>query len=265
MVPHAAMHEERVRRQATEKELADERKARQTLEERTNLLLQRIQPAAQPAQQTPAQPEIPDVATDPVGHIVGRMNQQQAVLEQLAQALVTAGQQNQAAQVQASVQQRAAALESDFRAANPEYDAAANYLTDMRNKELVELGWTDPVERRMQIAREALEVADRALKESRNPAEVIMGLAKIRGFAPVAAAEGAANGVAAPAAAAPNAGQRIANAAAGQRQAGTSLSNARGAAPAPITAERLISMNDSEFAEFVANASPAQMRAAMGE
>src|SRR6185312_13780480 len=42
MVPHAARHEERERRKAVEGQIAEERKARQTLEERTNLLLQRL-------------------------------------------------------------------------------------------------------------------------------------------------------------------------------------------------------------------------------
>lgn len=260
MVPHAALHEERLRRQATEKDLADARKERQTLEERTNLLLQRMQPAAQPTQQQ-ATAEIPDVATDPVGHIVAKMNQQQGVIEQLVQAYVGAAQQQQMAQAGATIQQRAQALEAEFRAATPEYDAGAAFLADARNRELIAAGWSDPAERRTLISQEAFGLAQRAIQNNRNPAEVVLELAKIRGFAPAAAG---GDGAGAPAAA--NAGQRIANAAAGQRQAGTSLSNTRGGgAPAPMDAQRLVNMDAAEFTDFLDKASPAQLRAALGE
>lgn len=245
-VPHAALHEERERRKAVEAQAAQDRLR---AEERINMLLQRVVQA--PPQQTQAPtPQvaplvIPDMDKDPVGHIVGRiaqqnqaMEQQQQVLQNVVQVLAAAGQQNQQSQAVNQVQQRAMAMEREFAAATPDYVQAVAFLGEHRHRELQEAGWTDPAERQAMISQEAIGIASRAIQMGRNPAEVVYGLAKHRGFQPPAPATDTA---------AQNNGQRLESVARGQQQNGRSLSNARGSAPPPMTAARLLEMSDADF------------------
>jgi len=158
MVPLGALHEERERRKALEATVAEERRARQVLEERTNIILQRLGPQQQPAQdQTP---QIPDLNTDPVGHITGSIEQVRQQLANLQnQGQLTQQQQQQAAQIQ-MLQQHAMVREHAFRADNPDYDQAVTFLRKQRDNELEAQGWTDPVQRQALITQEALGMAE---------------------------------------------------------------------------------------------------------
>lgn len=252
MVPHAAMHEERTRRQDVERQLAEERlarqeerRARQTLEERTNLILERFAaPQQQPTQAGPMLPEIPAFDQDPAGHILGQVRQQGAILGELVQAVTGQNRQNEA---QAGVQQltvRAAAMEREFAAANPDYDKASAHLFDMRRQELMAAGWSDPAEIHTMMVNEATGLAARALQQGRNPAEVVYQLAKLRGYngAP-AGGEAPGNGAQLPAAAE---GQ-LRTIAAGQQQSRP----VRGSGPVPLTAARLAEMSPEEFSKMM--------------
>ena len=243
MVPHAALHEERERRKQIEKDLAAERHRMQVLEERTNLLLQRIgQPAtpAQPAQ--PAAPAIPPIEQDPLGNIVGTIGELRQTVQQQQTALQQAQQQQQQAAALQQLQNHAMALEQNFRRETPDYDAAVAHLRTQREGELALAGFADPGQRQMILQQEALGLVARALQSGRNPAEDIYALAKFRGYAPAAATPPAASD-AAPAA---SAADRLRQVSAGQQQS-RSLGQVRGAGPAPMTAQRLLEMDDSEF------------------
>ena len=119
----------------------------QLLEERTNLLLQQHfnRPQEQPAQ--PQAPAIPDMATDPVGHIVARLDQTQQRVDQYSQGSQQQQQawtqQQQQAQVLQNFVMRATALENEFKAEAPHYDAAYKYLEQQRAKELTRIGVRD--------------------------------------------------------------------------------------------------------------------------
>ncbi len=260
MVPHAAMHEERVRRQQLEKTLETERQARATLEQRTNQLLERMQQAQQPVpqQQQPQPQALPDPAADPVGHIMARLqrseearNQQDQVLGAVVQALTQQNQQGQQAQQAQTVQQRALAMEREFAAATPDYTEAVSYLNDLRHRQLVAAGWDDPAERQAIIAQEAMGVAQRALQANRNPAEMVYQLAKASGHTMQQAAA-AVDAGAAPNGQAPSNAQRLAQIGQGQRQSQQSLGSVRGNAPPPLTAQRLLEMPNDEFEKMLA-------------
>ncbi len=240
-VPHAALHEERTRRQETERLLADERKARQTLEERTNLILQRFAAPQQPATQAqPSTPEIPPFDQDPAGHILGQVRQQGAILGELVQAVTGQSRQNEAAAGMQQLTTRAAAMERDFAATNPDYDKASAHLFEMRRQELVAAGWTDPAEIQTMMANEATGLAARALQQGRNPAAVVYELAKLRGYAVAPPpANGAGNGAA-------DATEQLRTIERGQQQA-RSVGNLRGAGPAPLTAAALAEMSEADF------------------
>ena len=241
-VPHAALHEERTRRQETERQLAEERKARQTLEERTNLILQRFAAPQQPAAPaTQAAPEIPSFEADPAGHILGQVRQQCAILGELVQAVTGQSRQNEAAAGMQQLTTRAAAMEREFATANPDYDKASSHLFEMRRQELVAAGWTDPAEIQTMMANEARGLAARALQQGRNPAAVVYELAKLRGYAaaPDPAANGGGNGAADPTA-------QLRTIERGQQQS-RSVGNLRGAGPAPLTAQGLAEMSEADF------------------
>ena len=241
MVPHRALHEERELRKAAEAREAEVNTRMRLVEERTNLLLQRFSQPTQPVTASAAE-AIPDSATDPAGHILAVMKRQETQIAQLSQALQQRGQVDQGAAVIANVQQQAVAAEQDFIAAGTaDYPQAAQYLRQFRAKQLSELGYS-PVEQAQMINAEALGVAARAIGQNKNPAAVIYALAQHSGYkAPSANGDGAAD-----ATAQPTAGERLARVAAGQQQ-GRGLGGARGAGPAPLTAQRLAEMSDSDF------------------
>jgi hypothetical protein len=198
-----------------------------TLEQRTNLLLQRM---AQPQQQAPQQPQyqIPDAQSDPVGHLISKVQllerhaiQQEAGRQQQAQF-------QQHAQAIGGLIQHAQQKEREFESEHPDYAAAVARLTEVRHKELQMAGMTDYA-RHAHIQREGLELAAGALQQNRNPSEVIYELAQLRGHVPQSTRE------------------RFGRIQQGM-QMSKSLGNARGSSPAPLSANRLLSMSDDEFA-----------------
>ncbi len=248
-VPHGAFHEAREGQKAErELRLAAEKRA-QTLEERTNLILQRMGQPAQPAPVAPQQPvvpEIPPADTDPLGHVLARLK----IAEERAGQVenYTAEQRQQREQV-SQVQQlttNAVALEQDFAATNPDYHEAAAYLQNSRRQEYTAMGY-NPMQVNQAIQQEALQIAAMAMQRGQNPAEVIYTLSKTRGFAKAAPAAQATPAAtqAQPANGAVEQIQRVTN---GQNQ-NQSLGNTRGSAPAPLTADRLLKMSDDDFAK----------------
>lgn len=256
-VPLAALHEERERRKRAEQDRDAERERQRLLEERTNILLQRIgQQQAAPEQQrapAPAQPAIPDLATDPVGHILATQRAQQQKLDEFSgatkQQTDELNQKFLQQQELAALAQHAQALEQQFSVDNPDYPQAVQHLVKVRHQELEAIGFRNPGERHRIIQNEGLGVAARMLQQGGNPAEAIYALAKMRGYAaPAQAASGPAQTETPQGSAAVE--QRLQNVAAGQQQA-RSLGNVRGSGPAPLTAQRLLQMTEAEFAKTI--------------
>ncbi len=242
-VPRSRLNEETERRRQTETRLAEIERQNTTLQERTNIILNQI--ALQQQQRQPQQEiqEPPALDKDPVGYLVGTLQRQGDVIQQLMQDAQQRGQQTQQLSQALTLQQHAAALENDYKASNPDYEAGLKHLLEARHKDLVSVGIRDPAARQQIISNEYLTVAQLALNDRRNPAEVIYELAQGRGFKPNGAA---AQEVIPPA---PSAAERVANVAAGQQQS-RSLSSVRGAAPVPLTAQRLLEMSPEEFAKI---------------
>jgi len=258
MVPHAALHQERTRRQETERELAE---LRRRSEARFEELLKLVpQPGAAAPAEKPI-PAIPDVQADPVGHIVGTMQQLGATQQEIQQAVAQQREQQQQMQVVAAVQQRAAAMEADYKAANPEYDSAMTFLKSFRDRQLHAAGMIDPAQRAQQIQNEAFQIAIGALQRGGNPAEMLHRLAEASGWStgwqPPAAQ--APNGQAplAQAAGAPDEAARLRMVQQGQQQS-RGLGGVRGNGPAPMTAQKLLDMDDDAFLETMKNSKDAR-------
>lgn len=251
-VPHGAFHEERERRKAAEQQLAEMRRERQILEERTNIILQRLnQPPAPPEQPQP----LPALNDDPLGHLVGTIDRQQREIAQLSQVAQQTTAQQQQAQLIAQVQMHAAAAEQQFRQAAPDYDAAAQHLLAQRDSELEDAGFGDPVQRQALLQQEALGIAVRAIQQGRNPAEMIYELAKLRGYQKAEAQPAAQQQ--------PSAAERLQQINAGQQQS-RSVGAMRGSAPPSLTSQRVLEMSDKQFAEFLAKADQEQLETVLG-
>jgi len=243
MVPHAALHEERELRKAAEKRAS-------TLEERANLLFDAMRSgraggaAPQPPQAVPPDP-VPSFEQDPTGHVLGTIRQQNDALRALASLVVNQHQQSQSEAALGETARRIAALESEFERDNADYTEARRYVIEARDRQLLAIGHRDPAERQHIIAQESRAVAANALRSGLNPAAAAYALAKSMGY------QQAAPSARAPASGPPSAAERIASAAQGQRQGG-GLSGVRGSGPAPLTAQRLLEMSDSDFARTIA-------------
>jgi hypothetical protein len=256
MVDIRSLHEERARAKEYRDQLAEERRRMQLLEERTNLLLQRYAQSAQP--QVPAEPPKPAIPTlqeDPVNHILARLDETQHQVQRYGQgtyqyAQEVAQQQQQAQQLQNFVA-RAQALENEFKAEKPDYEDAFTHLNKQRASELSKIGVRDPAERMRIIQQQNLAIADIAMQNGQNPAQVLYELAQDRGYAPGSSPGSPVRGQPDdPGQDQKAAGQRLEQIAAGQQQA-RSIGNMRGTAPPPMTVQRLLEMDGDEFLKMI--------------
>lgn len=255
MVPHKAFHEERERRRQLERESAQQR---QEWERRFQQLLDVHQQSAQQQrpqpQPGPQQPPLPDPDKDLPGYLVERINRSEAALREMAQILITERQQQaQQSQYQNAISQmetQAKMAESEYAREHPDYHDAANYLVEMRHKEMELAGIRDPAVRMQEIRNEAMHLAHRAMQEGRNPAEIIREMSILRGFKPKQAEQAAP-------------GERVQQIAAGQQQART-LGNARGGAPNAINPQAIMAMSEKEFDTWMSKATDDQKKAVFG-
>lgn len=254
-----ALKEERDARREIERQLAEERRQRQVVDERTNILLQRIAGQQAPAAQ-PEAPKIPGKDEDPIGHFDQRLAPLEEAVQALRQGTQQQNQQTQAQQVMGQVIGHCQQQEVNFRAETPDYDNAAQFLREARDRQLQASGMDNPIQRRQWIDNEAHQIAVRAVQMNKNFAQMIYDIASATGYTKAAAPAPEA----APAAPAVDPAARLEQQARGQQQA-RSLGNARGSAPPPaLTAQRLAEMTEAQFNAMVEKMSPAQMRDLFG-
>lgn len=154
-VPHAALHEERLRRQAVEKELADLRAGR----------------TPEPENPTEVDPETDPIAALKEVRAYQKQQREQGERQQQEQAFVS----------------RVQSHEADYAAATPDYAAAITHLREHRANEIIgiakALGKTLTQEMLgAQLRHEALATANDALQAGLNPGEVYYKLAQARGY-----------------------------------------------------------------------------------
>jgi len=241
-VPLAALHEERERRKELQRQIED---VNRRADERFNLIAQKLAATAPAAD---AKREMPDPEKDAVGAI--RMTAEEVkVLSDFKRQVEAHAAQSQAIQ---AVFAHSARLENEFEARTPDFQAASAFLRDARAQELSTFG-VDPYRVQQILGLEKLQLAQAALQQGRNPAEVIYALAKMRGYAPKAGARREGDGEAA----------KLARIARGQ-EAGTSLGAASGAAPGKTGIEALLAMSDAEFSTALDKMSADQLRQHFG-
>lgn len=216
--------------------------------------LDTLQEIAKAQAAKPAEAEIPDINTDPVGHFKAKT----ALLEkELNETKSWRLKQEEQTGVQNNVQrigQLAIAHEAEFTKTTPDYNDASTFLRNQRDAELKAYGIMDPAQRNGIIAQDALNIAAQALADGKNPAEIIYGMSQARGYQKKPAGATKEAPALATDAGLQNAADQItdamkvAMAAAGQK-AGQSLGQVNGAAKAPLSIDALLKMSDDEFAD----------------
>lgn len=226
----------------------------------TNARLAQLQEAmAKPVEQA-APEEMPDPEKDAMGALKFLLKEQQKVKEYQGQTQA----ERERATAHQAVMSEAGRQENEFLKTQPDFDAttgtsptyneASAFLLNMRRAELQALGF-DPQKIQKTVTEEALGLAATALQNRQNPAEIVMNLAKARGFA------------AKPKAPAETEQQKIDRIAKGQ-EAGFSIGQAAGSKVpnnSALDAKTLAKMSDEDFTAFLAKAKKSSLRELMGD
>lgn len=226
MVPHGALAQARAKARQYREEVAREKQERARLEGRLEALLQGQKP------QQPAEPEKPlKFSDDPMK--AGEHLMKTAA--ELASELKTIKEATALQQHVATLNQTLLGAETAFKATAPDYDQAKIHARTSYFEELKAIGYDDEQAFHTVAKREQM-IVNTAIANGKNPAEVIYGLSKARGWAGTK-----------PAPATPTPAEKVALAAKGQEGA-KSLSTAPGAAAAELSPEAVANMSDEDFA-----------------
>jgi hypothetical protein len=244
-VPLAALQETR---EALKEEKRLNAENQRKTDERLRLLTEVL--TRQPDAAKPAEVVIPDPEKDAMGTL--KMNQQQL------QELMDYKKRNEAKQAgdlqNQQVMNRAQQLESEFVASTPDYGAASQFLLKSRHDELMASGMYQPHQVQQVIQQETLALAQQAIQNGNNPAQIVYAIAKARGYAVVAPKPAET-----PAA-------QIERVAAGQA-ASKSIGQALGAqisSGAKMDSKTLANMSDEQFAVLYNKLSRGERAALMG-
>jgi hypothetical protein len=241
MVEKAALKEERDRRKAERQAKEEAQRKVLTLETRFKTL----EDLARAPAKAQAEPEVPDINTDPVGHFKAKTAQLERELADTRKWRQEQEQQSSAINNVQRISQLAQAQEGEFKKITPDYDDASGHLRSLRDAQLVAYGVSDPQERLNIIAQDAITIAAQALSTGKNPAQVIYDMAKASGYqgkTPVATQAAPQSGKG------PSEEEKVKKAAKWQ-VAGGSLGQMNGASQTPTTLEMISRMSDDEFAE----------------
>lgn len=169
-VPQGALHEQRAMNKELKAQLAAMSDNQRRMEETFQKMLGAIN-------EKPA----PTYDEDPLGH----MNARNATLEKEVKQLSSTVQQftKETSQRQAVSQINDSLVESEaeFRQAHPDYDAAVKHLKDITRSDLGDQGLSG-AEIEQTIAQGKLALANAALQQGKNPAEVLYERAKRYGY-----------------------------------------------------------------------------------
>jgi hypothetical protein len=232
-VPQQALHAERERRKAAEAKLA----------EAAPILAKIAEMRARAANPQPEQAPQIDPADDPNGveHLKARIAQ----LEGRTQQQERAQQLQQVDDYEMRVlSQQATADEETFRAVQPDYDDAINYLVGARARELSAYGM-DPITIQQTVREEAADIVRTALSQGKSPAELSYQIAQFRGYRPAQGGQPAAQQQQQQAPT--NSAQATLDAIAKARAMNKTPGQGGGGAPTELNATTIAAMSDDEF------------------
>lgn len=275
VINHGAFHKERERRKQVEKDLAELKEKFARGDERMKIM-QELQAKAEKPAETEKVDEDPE--PDPEEDVFAYIKWQQREMGRLREAntkttetFEETRQQADAATEQAQMVQSYERAATEYAKTEPKFFEAYQHLLDSRHRELEFLGYTDQNERAQILHNEEMTIARHALANRKNPAEIMHGLAKERGFAPQVPASDpepaktdtqAAKTDETAVAAEKSEADKLAELKTAQ-EASMSLSSAGGAGVREMSMEALAEMSEEEFEEFKEN-NPKEFRLIMG-
>ena len=249
LVPHQALHAERLKRQETERLLAEQRQQFARFEER---MAQLNEIMAKP------QPQVPDPVQDPIGALQYTQAQLQEMQQRQEREQQQRQQQYQEQQVLQQIDNTFVTSVRSREAVDPSFSADVNLVNNSLAGYIANWhGITDPAELNEAVAVEQRRLAYRAMRQGVDVADVIKLQAKaLREQA--RAAFGENQPAQAPAQ------QTIENKQKGLAAA-RSLSNAGGStSDTMLTPDRISNMSSEDFAALKAKLSPSKFAKLMG-
>lgn len=181
--------------------LGEERGTRKQLAERLQNMEQVVRAIAaqraQPQQEAPQQPKIPTLEEDPIGFFKHTIEQQAREIEELRNGTKQTAETFQKTQAERQFWDTVQRSETEFRATNPEYDPAVEFLESARIKEISRMvpetpqgqalaermGFNTVDEARVSMLnRDRINVARQALMLGISPAQMYYELALERGY-----------------------------------------------------------------------------------
>ena len=240
-VPHAAFHQERLRRQNTERELAQIKHQFETFNQR----LEDMRRAADEAENAPPDPE-----QDPIGAL---KYQQQQLMQQRQREQETARETAERQQQEAAIRQIDTVYRQSWesvRTDNPNSQQAYEGFISALDRHFQARGVYDPTERQTLINNEERAIAYAAMQQGRDPASVIIDTYGAQIAAETKLAVNA---------------QEVIERRQRATSAARSLSNAGGkSGDEAITAQRIADMSIDEYEAWRSKATPAQLRKFLG-
>lgn len=223
-VPHAALHEERTRRKELQQEIQNQRELMARMEERFKSIQHRIT-----EQTKPAEDPGPSYDEDPAAYLRHQNETLTKRLETIEGEREEQGKAAEQARQLEAFRQHFEGVERDFSKEHPDYYDAIAHLRQSWATEMESFGYP-PAQIDQILQYNATQMANTAITQGRNPAEVFYNNAKGRGYAPKAESE-----------------KKIQQVRTGQQRAKTL--GPSGGASKPVTLAELAELTDEEFAE----------------
>lgn len=217
--------------------LIEERRARQAAEARADTVARQVAELTAKIEALTKKPEVePDPQEQPLEHLQHKLGKLEKTDAEILKTLEETRAANRAQQFHAQV----AAMEAAFAKEHADYYEAHKFLVAARLKDCELMGLDSATTERL-IADEAQWMIGKALAARRNPAEVVYGMAKARGFAAAPAA--------APAAKSANPAAATLKEVAKNIREATTLANApgKGAPPAEPDRDAIAALDDDAF------------------
>ena len=167
-----------------ERAMREEREAKKTSERTLQALVERLESVQQERQ---AQPEVkvaepPNREDDPAGFLAWQNEQTIARLDNIEKRYQ---QESKVSKEQAEANRFVTTFQTQldqYAAQVPDYNDAAAFLGEHRDKELQSLGIYDPQQRQEMLRQDAYQIGAHAMQQGKNPGEMFYALAKLRGY-----------------------------------------------------------------------------------
>jgi DNA repair ATPase RecN len=155
------------------KSLQEEQRLRADLEARLNAQTEAAKPKI----------EIPDPDTDPLGAMMHQLNSVNKTVQDLQAKLTEQRQQQEQQQQLTEFQASMRNLRDEYIKTTPDFQAAYDHLRSARTEDMKALGIPD-AQIQQALLRDELIVAQNAIQQGKNPAEIMYQMSKRHGFNP---------------------------------------------------------------------------------